>query len=113
ISRLLHPRPARDARGPDGDAERVVTKATDCTDHTERDQNRFRVFHVIRGLLRSASRGALMRGRPAGFRPPVYNPDRKPREGLGMTPRKNALVWRLVIPVAIAILPLTLAAQNG
>ena len=30
-----------------------------------------------------------------------------------MTPRKTALVWRLVIPVAIAILPLTLAAQNG
>jgi dipeptidyl aminopeptidase/acylaminoacyl peptidase len=30
-----------------------------------------------------------------------------------MTPRKNALVWRLVIPVAVAILPLSLAAQNG
>ena len=30
-----------------------------------------------------------------------------------MTPRKTALVWRLVIPVAIAILPLSLAAQNG
>src|SRR6187401_61896 len=30
-----------------------------------------------------------------------------------MTPRKNALVWRLVIPVAIAVLPLTLGAQNG
>ena len=30
-----------------------------------------------------------------------------------MTPRKSALVWRLVLPVAIAILPLTLAAQNG
>ena len=30
-----------------------------------------------------------------------------------MTPRKNALVWRLVIPVAIAIVPLTLGAQSG
>jgi dipeptidyl aminopeptidase/acylaminoacyl peptidase len=30
-----------------------------------------------------------------------------------MTPRKHALVWRLVLPVAIAILPLTLAAQNA
>src|SRR5436190_12327231 len=30
-----------------------------------------------------------------------------------MTPRKTALVWRLVIPVAIAILPLSLAAQNA
>jgi dipeptidyl aminopeptidase/acylaminoacyl peptidase len=30
-----------------------------------------------------------------------------------MTPRKTALVWRLVIPVAIALLPLTLVAQNG
>ena len=30
-----------------------------------------------------------------------------------MTPRKTALVWRLVIPVAIALLPLSLAAQNG
>ena len=30
-----------------------------------------------------------------------------------MTPRKHALVWRLVVPVAIAILPLTLAAQNA
>jgi dipeptidyl aminopeptidase/acylaminoacyl peptidase len=30
-----------------------------------------------------------------------------------MTPRKNALVWRLVIPVAIAVLPLTLVAQDG
>ena len=30
-----------------------------------------------------------------------------------MTPRKSALMWRLVLPVAIAILPLTLAAQNG
>src|SRR4051812_751027 len=30
-----------------------------------------------------------------------------------MTPRKNALLWRLVIPVAIAILPLTLGAQSG
>src|SRR6266545_3068439 len=30
-----------------------------------------------------------------------------------MTPRKNALVWRLVLPVAIAILPLTLGAQSG
>jgi len=30
-----------------------------------------------------------------------------------MTPRKNALVWRLVIPVAIALLPLTLGAQNS
>ena len=30
-----------------------------------------------------------------------------------MTPRKNALVWRLVIPVAIALLPLTLGAQNN
>jgi dipeptidyl aminopeptidase/acylaminoacyl peptidase len=28
-------------------------------------------------------------------------------------PRKNALVWRLVIPVAMAVLPLTLAAQSG
>jgi dipeptidyl aminopeptidase/acylaminoacyl peptidase len=30
-----------------------------------------------------------------------------------MTPRKNALAWRLVLPVAIAILPLTLGAQSG
>src|SRR5436190_21947573 len=30
-----------------------------------------------------------------------------------MTPRKSALVWRLVIPVALAILPLTLGAQSG
>src|SRR5215831_16340818 len=30
-----------------------------------------------------------------------------------MTPRKSALVWRLAIPVAVAILPLTLGAQNG
>src|SRR3954469_23069802 len=30
-----------------------------------------------------------------------------------MTPRKNALLWRLVIPVAIAVLPLTLGAQSG
>jgi dipeptidyl aminopeptidase/acylaminoacyl peptidase len=30
-----------------------------------------------------------------------------------MTPRKTALVWRLVFPVAVAILPLTLAAQKG
>jgi dipeptidyl aminopeptidase/acylaminoacyl peptidase len=30
-----------------------------------------------------------------------------------MTPRKTALVWRLVIPVALAILPLTLGAQSG
>jgi dipeptidyl aminopeptidase/acylaminoacyl peptidase len=30
-----------------------------------------------------------------------------------MTPRKNALVWRLVVPVAIAVLPLSLVAQNG
>ena len=30
-----------------------------------------------------------------------------------MTPRKNAFVWRLVIPVAIAVLPLTLGAQNA
>src|SRR5262245_15638049 len=29
-----------------------------------------------------------------------------------MTPRKNALVWRLVIPVAVAVLPLTLGAQS-
>ena len=29
-----------------------------------------------------------------------------------MTPRKNSLVWRLVIPVAIAALPLALAAQG-
>jgi hypothetical protein len=30
-----------------------------------------------------------------------------------MTPRKNGLVWRLAIPVAAALLPLTLAAQSG
>jgi dipeptidyl aminopeptidase/acylaminoacyl peptidase len=30
-----------------------------------------------------------------------------------MTPRKNALVWRLVVPVAIAVLPLTVVAQGG
>ena len=30
-----------------------------------------------------------------------------------MTPRKNAFVWRLVIPVAIAVLPLTLSASIG
>ena len=30
-----------------------------------------------------------------------------------MTTRKSALVWRLVIPVALAILPLTLGAQSG
>ena len=30
-----------------------------------------------------------------------------------MTPRKNALVWRLVIPVVIALLPLSLVAQSG
>src|SRR5436190_3797859 len=29
-----------------------------------------------------------------------------------MTPRSNALVWRLVIPAAVAILPLSLAAQK-
>ena len=30
-----------------------------------------------------------------------------------MTPRKHALVWRLAIPVALAVLPLTLGAQSG
>src|SRR5580765_1959927 len=30
-----------------------------------------------------------------------------------MTPRKSALMWRLVFPVAIAILPLSLGAQSG
>src|SRR5262245_7214547 len=30
-----------------------------------------------------------------------------------MTSRKSALVWRLVIPVAIAVLPLSLGAQSG
>jgi dipeptidyl aminopeptidase/acylaminoacyl peptidase len=30
-----------------------------------------------------------------------------------MVPRKHALVWRLVLPVAVAVLPLTLGAQNG
>jgi hypothetical protein len=30
-----------------------------------------------------------------------------------MTPRKSAFVWRLVIPVAIAVLPLSLVAQSG
>ena len=30
-----------------------------------------------------------------------------------MTPRKNTLVWRLVLPVAIAVLPLSLVAQSG
>ena len=30
-----------------------------------------------------------------------------------MTSRKNALLWRLVIPVAIAVLPLTVGAQSG
>src|SRR5689334_10955205 len=30
-----------------------------------------------------------------------------------MTPRSNAVVWRLVIPVAVAILPLSLAAQKA
>ena len=27
--------------------------------------------------------------------------------------RKNGVVWRLVVPVAIAVLPLTLTAQSG
>ena len=30
-----------------------------------------------------------------------------------MTPRKNALVWRLVIPVVVALAPLSLVAQSG
>src|SRR5688500_9730409 len=30
-----------------------------------------------------------------------------------MTPRKNTLVWRLVVPVAIALLPLSVVAQSG
>jgi dipeptidyl aminopeptidase/acylaminoacyl peptidase len=30
-----------------------------------------------------------------------------------MTPRRNPFMWRLVIPVAIAVLPLTLVAQDG
>src|SRR5258706_9463656 len=30
-----------------------------------------------------------------------------------MTPRTSALMWRLVFPVAIAILPLSLGAQSG
>src|SRR5689334_10769028 len=30
-----------------------------------------------------------------------------------MTPRHTALVWRLVIPVAVAILPLSIAAQKA
>src|SRR4051812_41551252 len=30
-----------------------------------------------------------------------------------MTPRKNALMWRLVIPAAVALLPLSLVAQSG
>ncbi|HET7696144.1 MAG TPA: prolyl oligopeptidase family serine peptidase [Vicinamibacterales bacterium] len=30
-----------------------------------------------------------------------------------MTPRTNAMVWRLVVPVALAVLPLSLAAQSG
>ena len=30
-----------------------------------------------------------------------------------MNSRQKALVWRLAIPAAIAVLPLTLAAQNG
>src|SRR6476646_9097522 len=30
-----------------------------------------------------------------------------------MTSRKNALVWRLVVPAAVALLPLSLVAQNG
>src|SRR4051812_43938914 len=30
-----------------------------------------------------------------------------------MTPRKNALVWRLVVPVVAALAPLTLGAQNA
>jgi hypothetical protein len=30
-----------------------------------------------------------------------------------MTPRKTALVWRLVIPVVVAWLPLSLGAQSG
>lgn len=28
-------------------------------------------------------------------------------------PRRNAMVWRLVVPVAIALLPLSIAAQSG
>src|SRR4051812_16484426 len=30
-----------------------------------------------------------------------------------MTPRKNALVWRLVVPVVAALAPLSLVAQSG
>ena len=30
-----------------------------------------------------------------------------------MTPRKSGIVWRLVVPVAIAVLPLSLVAQSG
>ena len=30
-----------------------------------------------------------------------------------MTPRRNAIVWRLVVPVAIAVLPLSVMAQSG
>lgn len=30
-----------------------------------------------------------------------------------MTPRKTALVWRLAIPVVLAILPLAVGAQSG
>ena len=30
-----------------------------------------------------------------------------------MTARRNALVWRLIIPVVIAVLPLSLGAQNA
>src|SRR6478736_5312768 len=30
-----------------------------------------------------------------------------------MTPRKNALMWRLVIPVVVALAPLSLVAQSG
>jgi hypothetical protein len=30
-----------------------------------------------------------------------------------MTPRTNARLWRLVIPVAVALLPMSLAAQSG
>ncbi|HXT32000.1 MAG TPA: hypothetical protein VN716_22025, partial [Vicinamibacterales bacterium] len=30
-----------------------------------------------------------------------------------MTSRKNALVWRLVVPAVVAALPLSLVAQNS
>src|SRR5258705_3807904 len=50
---------------------------------------------------------------PAHSTRSLYNPRTVSRGRVGMTPRKSALMWRLVFPVAIAILPLSLGAQSG